>query len=157
MILNQLKFIADNPDHPDSFRYKQMHDLWKKDALKYSKKIRKHLIEVQCVRVYALNHPEKSAKMIKDDCVLSLSTHHICNIINDEKVRRGMTVNFTEMLQRGTHHVLGHDGNDVVVFGLVSSIRLLAATPIIQGDGTFACVVSPFTQLYIFMGSSTTV
>ena len=37
-----------------------------------------------------------------------------------------------------------------MVFGLTSSIVFLGQTTLIQGDGTFTCVVLPFTQLYMF-------
>ena len=37
-----------------------------------------------------------------------------------------------------------------MVFGLTSSIVFLSETTLIQGDGTFTCVVLPFTQLYMF-------
>ena len=104
------------------------------------------------MKIYALNHQEKSAKQIKDDCCLSLNPRSICNIILREKKIRGMTVNFNEMLQQKSHHILGCDGNEIVVFGLSSSIHFLSKTTLIQGDGTFSCVVKPFTQLYIFHG-----
>ena len=86
MVLDRLKFIRENPSNPDSIRFKQMHKQWKKEAIRQSKQLRNHLIEIECVRIYGINHPEKSAKMIKDECALSLSTRHICNIIHDEKV-----------------------------------------------------------------------
>ena len=63
-----------------------------------------------------------------------------------------MSVNIDEMLRQKSHHVLGTDGKDIVIFGLSSSIRFLSETTLIQGDGTFSCVVQPFTQLYIFHG-----
>ena len=63
-----------------------------------------------------------------------------------------MTTNLTEMIEHKTHHVLGNDGQDIVVFGLLSSIHLLAITTLIQADGTFKCVVPPFTLLYVFHG-----
>ena len=54
------------------------------------------------------------------------------------------------MIGQKTHHVLGNDGDDIVVFGQTSSTPLLSQTTLIQGDGTFTCVVSPFSQLYVF-------
>ena len=67
-----------------------------------------------------------------------------------EKKKRGETTTLTEIIRNRTHHVLGNDGTDIVVFGLSSSIQFLSTTMLIQGDGTFSCVVEPFTQLYIF-------
>ena len=55
-----------------------------------------------------------------------------------------------DLVQGKTHHVLGNDGEEIVVFGLTSSIMFLSQTTLIQGDGTFTCVVLPFTQLYMF-------
>ena len=54
------------------------------------------------------------------------------------------------MIEQKTHHVLGNDGQDIIVFGQKSSLGLLSTTPLIQGDGTFTCVVLPYTQLYVF-------
>ena len=54
------------------------------------------------------------------------------------------------MITTKSHHVLGNDGEDIVVLGLASSIHFLSTTPLIQGDGTFTCVVHPYTQLYVF-------
>ena len=56
------------------------------------------------------------------------------------------------MIENRTHHILGNDGQDIVVFGTQSAIQMLATTTLIQGNGTFTCVVPPFTQLCIFHG-----
>ena len=56
------------------------------------------------------------------------------------------------MIDLRTHHVLGNYKQEIVVFGLPSSIRMLATTTLIHADETFTCVVKPFTQLYIFHG-----
>ena len=67
-------------------------------------------------------------------------------------MRKGLPKNLAEIVEQRTHHVLGSDGDDIVVFGLSSSFHLLSSTRLIQGDGTFTCVVNPFTQLYILHG-----
>ena len=56
------------------------------------------------------------------------------------------------MIEKWTHHLLGNDRQDILVFGLHSSIHLLSTAPLIQADGTFSCVVKPYTQLYILHG-----
>ena len=55
-----------------------------------------------------------------------------------------------DLIEQKIHHVLGNYGDEIVMFGLTSSIVFLSQTTLIQGDGTFTCVVLPFTQLYMF-------
>ena len=58
--------------------------------------------------------------------------------------------NVDDLIEKGGHHPLGHDEKDILVFGTSAALHCLSVTPIIQCDGTFTCVVFPFTQLYIF-------
>ena len=89
---------------------------------------------------------------MKVDCGQSRSESAICNIVAREMEKAGKTQNIKDVIRQQSHHVLGNDGNDIVVFGQRSSIRLLSQTTLIQGDGTFTCVVSPFSQQYAFHG-----
>ena len=79
-----------------------------------------------------------------------MNERSIANIIRLDKKNRGEAVDLTDMILQKSHHFLGNGGNDIIVFGLQSAITFLANTTLIQGDGTFTCLVNPFTQLYIF-------
>ena len=79
-----------------------------------------------------------------------MNEHSIANIIRRDKENRGEAVDLTDMILQKAHHIIRNDGHDIVVFGLTSAITFLAHTSLIQGDGTFTCLVHPFTQLYIF-------
>ena len=127
-VLSQLEFTRAHPSDPKTVSFQKQHSHWEREARKHSKKYKRHLIEIEAVKIYALNHQEKSAKQIKEDCCLSLNPRSICNIIRREKKIRGITVNFNEMIQQKSHHILGCDGNEIVVFGLSSSIHFLSKT-----------------------------
>ena len=79
-----------------------------------------------------------------------MNERSIANIIRLDKKKRGEAVDLTDMILQKSHHVLGNDGKDIIVFGQTSAIKFLANTTLIQGDGTFTCLIHPFTQLYIF-------
>ena len=151
-ILSRLRFVQKLPTDPQAVSFRQEHEFWNHRARRFSKNHRRFLLDIEALKAYALNHPEKGARQLNEDCGLALNPRSISNIILREKKRRGMTTNIKEIIQKGMHHVLGNDGEDVVVFGLSSSIHLLSTTTLIQGDGTFTCVVRPFTQLYVFHG-----
>ena len=149
---NELRFIRENPNDQQSKLFKLQHASWGRSARTHSKEYKKDLIDIEAVKIYALEHPGKSAKSIKEDRCLTLSPQSICNIIHREKVRKGLPKNLAEIVEQRTHHVLGSDGDGIVVFGLSSSFHLLSSTRLVQGDGTFTCVVNPFTQFYILHG-----
>ena len=69
-------------------------------------------------------------------------------LLERTKTRKGTSIK--DIVKHKSHHLLGNDGQDILVFGLASAIVFLSNTTLIQGDGTFTCVVHPFTQLSIF-------
>ena len=95
---SQLAFIKAHPTDPKTNTYEKEHAHWNRVARRHSKKYKLYLVEVEAVKVYALEHQEKTAKQIKDDCCLSLDPQSICNIVAREKTKRGMTVDFDQML-----------------------------------------------------------
>ena len=115
-----------------------------------SKGYRRQLIDIEALKVYALEHPGMTSTKLIIVSGLSVSESSICNYIRREKERDGKLTNITALIHQKAHHFLSNDGNDIVVFGLASSIVFLGQTTLIQGDGTFTCVVLPFTQLYVF-------
>ena len=68
----------------------------------------------------------------------------------EAKKEIGEATNVDYLIEKGGHHLLGNDGTDILVFGTSAALDCMSVAPIIQCDGTFTCVVLPFTQLYIF-------
>ena len=97
------------------------------------------------VKIYALDHLCVSAVQIKRERCPLMNERSIANIIRLEKTKRGEAVNLTDMVMQQSHHVLGNDGNDIVVFGLQSAIHFLSQTTLVQGDWKITCLVRPFT------------
>ena len=64
-ILKDIKFIDENPHHPDSVALRNKHALWNKAARKESRKYRLHLIDIEAVKIYALDNPGVSSVQIK--------------------------------------------------------------------------------------------
>ena len=149
-VLEQLRYIREHPNTPQAELYKAQHALWNKMARKMSKGYRMQLINIEAMKVYAMENVGMSSSKLKIACGLSISESSICNYIRREKEKAGKITNIAALIRQKTHHVLGNDGNNIVVFGLASSIVFLSQTTLIQGDGTFTCVVLPFTQLYMF-------
>ena len=54
-ILKDLKFINDHPHDPRSIALRNKHALWNKAARKESRKYRLHLIDIEAVKIYALD------------------------------------------------------------------------------------------------------
>ena len=156
-LLHDIKFIHDHPHDPRSLELKKQHALWNKEAKRASREFRREVIDVEAVKIYALDHPGVSPVKIKKECCPLMNERSIANIIRLEKTKRGEAVNLTQTIQQHSHHVLGSDGNDIVVFGLSSAIHFLSQTTLIQGDGTFTCLIRPFTLLCIFHGVIKTV
>ena len=125
-------------------------EAWKKLALSFSKKTRAGLLDIEAVKIYALNHREKSAKEVVDSCCVDINVHTICNIRRAADEVTGDVKTVKELIKHGGHHLLGNDGDDILVFGMNAALHFLSVTPMIQCDGTFTCLVVPFTQLYIF-------
>ena len=149
-LLRQLKYIHEHPNDEMAVRLLNQHLVWNEIARQYSKEVKVRLIDIETLKIYNFEHPGMSAKEILDRCGVAMNPRSLCNIIVREKLKRGISVDIKNMIEKKTHHVLGNDGQDIIVFGLKSSLKFLATTPLIQGDGTFTCVVLPYTQLYVF-------
>ena len=66
-----------------------------------------------------------------------------------QQKRQGDVTTLEDLLRKQNRHLLKHDGDDVLIFGLKSSVRLMATTNMILADGTFTCVLPGFSQLYV--------
>ena len=64
--------------------------------------------------------------------------------------KKGEVTKLEDLIQQKSHHLLKNDGDDILIFGLKSAVKTLAATKLILADGTFKCVLPQFTQLYGF-------
>ena len=102
------------------------------------------------VKIYALLHPEKSAKEVHEASKVEMHYRSICKMRMAAEKEIGDATNLKELLKNGGHHLLGDEEQDILVFGTTAALHYLSVTPIIQCDGTFTCVVLQFTQLYIF-------
>ena len=99
-ILKDLKYIQDHPHDPRSIALKNQHAAWNKAARKESMKYRLHLIYIEAVKIYALDHPGVSAVQIKTECCHLMNERSIVNIIRLEKTKRGEAVNLTDMIMQ---------------------------------------------------------
>ena len=73
-IKQQLEFIRKHKTHPDAIAFSTQHNFWNEIALEHSKNFKEHLIDIEAVKVYCLNHPEKTAEQVVV-VVVSLSIH----------------------------------------------------------------------------------
>ena len=64
--------------------------------------------------------------------------------------RSNIRVDIDLFIKTKSHHLLGSDAKDILVFGLESSVEYMSQTPVIFADGTFTCVIEGYSQLYIF-------
>ena len=97
-ILKDLQFIADHPHDPRSLALKTQHAAWNKAARKESRTHRLHLIDIEAVKIVALEHPGVSAVQIKKECCPWMNERSIANIIRLEKTKRGEAVVLADMI-----------------------------------------------------------
>ena len=145
-IARDLLAIEKDKDADEAKAAEARHERWHKETLLSSDDFKKELKHKEVLREYIESHPGASGKQIRDACESHLDPHAICNM---RRRMRGPGTNLRDLLREGGHHFLGNDGDDIVVFGRSSAFHYLATAPMLQGDGTFDCVVLPYTQLYI--------
>ena len=145
-IARDLMAIEKDKDSDEAKAAIQRHKRWHQEALLSSEAFKKGLKHKDVLREYIVSHPGASGKQVRDACVSDVDPHAICNM---KRRMKGPATNLRDLLRDGGNHFLGNDGDDVVVFGRSSSFHYLATAPMLQGDGTFTCLVLPYTQLYI--------
>mgnify|MGYP004636557411 CR=1 FL=1 len=138
------------PKTPEAIQFKADCDEWLQKALQTSQEVRDRLIDIESVKVYIMTHINTSPKDIFDACKVSLNEGSIRNMKSTLTKEMADTKNVDDLVAKGGHHLLGHDKNNILVFGTTAALHYMSVTPIIQCDGTFTCVVLPFAQLYIF-------
>ena len=148
-ISHDLILIQKNPLNDEAKAADARHKLWLSRALSSSDDFLKTLNKRGDMKTYIERHPGASGKQIRDAFCSDMDPHAICNM---KRRMFGVSTNLREILENGGHHLLGHDGDKIVVFGRSTAFNYLSTCPLIQSDGTFECVVSPFSQLYIIHG-----
>ena len=139
------------PDLPESVAFEAKCVEWLAMAQETSQTERDRLIDYEAVKIYALNHPKKTASEVLESCKVEMDVSTICKMRREANEEIGRAANLKKLIQNGGHHLLVHDEkNKILVFGTSAALHYLSVTPIIQCDGTFTCLVLPFTQLYIF-------
>ena len=58
-ILKELKRINERPKDPLSVTLHQQHEFWNRSVGRFSKQVKKYLINIEAVKIYALKHPKK--------------------------------------------------------------------------------------------------
>ena len=125
-------------------------DLWLQRALTMSSTERKRLRDIEKVKIYSMKHLERGATQIKEDSGVSLSSRSICNMRHTAKKKAWIPTSIRDLLEVGKHHLLCSDGDEILVFGMSTSLSIMSTSPMLHGDGTFDCTITPFSQLYIF-------
>ena len=112
-IARDLLAIEKDKDSDEAKAAEARHERWHKEALLSSDNFKKGLKHKEVLREYIESHPRASGKQICDACDSHLDPHAICNI---RRRMRGPGTNLQDLLRNGGHHLLGHDGNDIIVF-----------------------------------------
>ena len=145
-----LSRVADCPRSKEYVDFSDKLDVWLQRALAESSFERKRLQDIEKVKIYSMKHLEKGATQIKTDSGVDLSSRSICNMRRAAKKKVGIPTAIKDVVETGKHHLLCNDGNDILVFGTSSAFAIMSSSPMIHGDGTFTCTITPFSQLYIF-------
>ena len=60
-IQQQPRFIEEHPGDLQAQQLKDQHDNWNREGRRVSRTFKEYLIDLAAMKVYSLNHPEKSA------------------------------------------------------------------------------------------------
>ena len=112
-IVRDLLLIKKDEKSPEAEAAKARHEHWHQDAIRSSDDFKKELKHKEMLRTYIESHLGSSGKQIRDACGSHLDPHGICNM---KRRMRGTATNLRDLLRNGGHHLLGHDGNDIIVF-----------------------------------------
>ena len=103
-VLHQLKFNHEHTKDPTALRLQNQHLFWSRVARQHSKEVRLWLIDVETLKIYYFEHLGLSVKEIVDRCGVEMNPRSFCNIIVREKLKRGISVDIKEMIQKKTRH-----------------------------------------------------
>ena len=99
-IVAQLQYIKKHPNTRQAEVYKMQHAFSNRVARRMSKGYRRHLIDIEALKVYALNHPGKNSTKLKVNCGLSLTPASICNNVRREKERIGKVKDIADLIKQ---------------------------------------------------------
>ena len=125
------------------------HQEWQKSASQRGKKLKKLLTHQETTIAYACKRPHLSCRCVEENSTHKMSMYAIGMARLRRMKKQGDVTNLADLIRKGNHHLLKNDEDEILIFGLRSSVRLLATTRMILADGTFKCVLQGFSQLYI--------
>ena len=139
------------PKNPECVAFKTECDEALQTAIQTSHAERDSLIDYEAVKIYALNHPKKSAREVLESCKVKMDVSTICKMRREAKKEIGRATNIGELITNGGHHLLGHDKDDILVFGTPTALHFITVTPIIQCDGPSLALSSRSPSCISFM------
>ena len=147
MIEQEKALIESGNDEGDAIATK--HKEWQKIARKKGKKLKKLLTHKATTIDYACQRPHLSCRQVEENSTHKMSACAIGMARLRQMKKDGDVTNLDDLIAKRNHHLLTNDGDEILVFGLKSAVRLMATTKMILADGTFKCVLPGFSQLYI--------
>ena len=96
----QLLFIKQHPNTRQAEAFKTQHAFSNRVARKMSKGYRRYLMDIEALKVYALNNPGKTSTKLKIASGLSLSVSAICNIRRRETERIGEVKDIADLIKK---------------------------------------------------------
>ena len=146
-LLAEIDAISRNAPGSDELR-RQFEEMARTVQEQSERKVQR-LQHLLAVGEYGEKHRSLSGSAIKRNLRSDLHPAHILTTTKRRMRKDGIPTSVGELLEKRHHLVLGAVDEDIIVFGRESSIKLLAAAPLIQADGTFTCCLPGFSQLYV--------
>ena len=112
----------------------EKHQRWQEDAIASSTRAKNELMKKEGMKLYVERHPGATATQVRDACDSDVDPHCICNM---RRRMFGVTTNLRDLMDHGGHHLLGQEGDDILVFCRSTAFHGLATTPLIQGMELF--------------------
>ena len=125
MMEDDLKVIERGQDVGNGIANK--HELWQEKAKDEGKSVLKGLSDRDDVVDYACQHPQLSGREVELNTGEKMSRFAIDMARLREMKKRDEPVMLSQINTIGKHHLLKRDGDEIVIFGLKSSVRTMAA------------------------------
>lgn len=127
----------------------EKHKMWQQQATLEGQKMKKTLLDKDAAVDYACQHPTETGSQVEIASKHSMSKFAI-DMARKRKMQKEEDYDLNNIIDSKKHHLLGNEGERILIFGDDKAVQRLAATKAIQADGTFTCVIPSFSQLYIF-------
>ena len=148
MMKEELKVIESGQDVDDILADK--HKDWQEQALQDCKDVKKVIVDKKATVDYACTHLHLTGRQVVQNSTRKMTRYAVDMARLRAMKKKGEVTKLEDLIQQKSHHLLKNDGDDILIFGLKSAVKTLAATKLILADGTFKCVLPQFTQLYGF-------